>query len=120
MAGLAMHERPGNDTSARTLAMLNDAFRRSFTGGQVVITRGVAALPEQECAALLEKVRTFDRFDEDNDPYGEHDFAAIDHGGTRYFWKIDAFDRSLNGASPNPFDQVLTRRVLTVMRTDEY
>lgn len=39
---------------------LNDAFRRSFSGGRVVISAGVAALPSVARAALLTAVRGFD------------------------------------------------------------
>ena len=60
---------------------LNDAFRRSFAGGRVVETPGVAALPEADRIAVLLAVRRFDRFDADNDPYGEHDFGAVEVGG---------------------------------------
>lgn len=99
---------------------LNDAFRRSFAGGQVVETPGVVELPEADRIALLLAVRRFDSFDRDNDPYGEHDFGAVEVGGQRYFWKIDAYDRALLGGSPDPTDPAVTTRVLTIMRADEY
>ena len=38
------------------IAVLNDTLRRTFAGGKVVMTRGVAALPENECAQVLERV----------------------------------------------------------------
>ncbi|WP_018700324.1 DUF3768 domain-containing protein [Amorphus coralli] len=120
MAALSALEEGCGSGMPATLATLNDAFRRSFTGGRVMVTRGVAALPEAERAALLEAVREFDGFDESNDPYGEHDFGAIDCGANRYFWKIDAYDRSMKAASPDPLDPLQTWRVLTVMRADEY
>ena len=99
---------------------LNDAFRRTFTGGRVVITRGIAALPVTDQAAILEKVRTHAAFEPGNDPYGEHDFGAFDHDGVRIFWKIDAYDLALAYGSPDPADPNVTTRVLTVMLADEY
>lgn len=99
---------------------LNDAFRRSFAGGQVVETPGVVELPEADRIALLLAVRRFSTFDADNDPHGEHDFGAVEVGGKRFFWKIDAYDRALLGGSPNPADPAVTTRVLTIMRADEY
>lgn len=75
--------------SADRIRELNDAFRRSLTGGRVVCTRGVAALAPEELAALLDQVRGFDAFTADNDPHREHDFGAVELGGVRYFWKID-------------------------------
>ena len=106
------------DPTAR-IRTLNDAFRRSFAGGQVVETPGVVELAEVDRIALLLAVRRFDRFDNSNDPYGEHDFGAVEVGGERFFWKIDAYDRALSGGSPNPADTAVTTRVLTIMRADE-
>ncbi|MGU3479076.1 DUF3768 domain-containing protein [Methylobacterium sp. D48H] len=107
------------DLAARVRA-LNDAFRRSFAGGRVVETPGVVGLPEVDRIALLLAVRRFSCFDPDNDPYGEHDFGAVEIGGQRFFWKIDAYNRALLGGSPNPADPAVTTRVLTIMRADEY
>lgn len=105
---------------AVTIAGYNDALRRSFSNGRVVITRGVASLPEDEQAAVFAMVRGFDAFTEGNDPYGEHDFGAVVHDGTTYFWKIDSYDHDLAAASPDPADETVTTRVLTIMRADEY
>ncbi len=104
------------DPTAR-IRTLNDAFQRSFAGGQVVETPGVVELAEVDRIALLLAVRRFDCFDAGNDPYGEHDFGAIEVGGERFFWKIDAYDRAQCGGSPDP---AVTTRVLTIMRADEY
>ncbi|MCJ2100030.1 DUF3768 domain-containing protein [Methylobacterium sp. E-046] len=107
------------DPIARMRA-LNDAFRRSFAGGQVVETPGVVELPESDRIALLLAVRRFSTFDADNDPHGEHDFGTVEVGGERFFWKIDAYDRALLGGSPDPADPAVTTRVLTIMCADEY
>ncbi|MCJ2087632.1 DUF3768 domain-containing protein [Methylobacterium sp. E-005] len=105
---------------AAQVRALNDAFRRSFVGGQVVETPGVVELRECDRIALLLAVRRFDAFDADNDPYGEHDFGAVEVGGETFFWEIDAYDRALLGGSPDPADPAVTTRVLTIMRADEY
>ena len=99
---------------------LNDAFRRTFVGGAVMITAGVEAMPRDQRRMLLEKVRAFDAFTNDNDPHGEHDFGSIDEGGVRCFWKIDYYDRATEMGSPDPADPAVTTRVLTIMRADEY
>ena len=52
--------------------------------------------------SLLQKVRAFDAFTEDNDRHGEHDFGSIDEGGVRCFWKIDYYDRATEMVSPDP------------------
>lgn len=100
---------------------LNDTFRRDFpAGGKRFITDGIFALDEADRAAILEKVRSFDRFTEDNDPHGEHDFGSIDHNGERIFWKIDTYDRACEFGSDDPADPAKTTRVLTIMLADEY
>jgi len=106
-------------TSERIRA-LNDAFRRTFVGGAVMITVGVEAMPVEQRRSLLAKVRAFDVFADDNDPHGEHDFRAIDEGGVRYFWKVEYYDRATEFGSPDPADPAVTTRVLTIMRADEY
>lgn len=105
---------------ARAIATFNDAFRRTFVGGQVVITRGVAALPAGSQLKLLAAVRAFDTFTPANSPYQEHDFGAVELGGETFFWKIDAYDIDLRGHSPDAADPAVTRRVLTIMTAEEY
>ena len=63
---------------------------------------------------------SFTTFDAGNDPHGEHDFGALAFGAERYFWKIDYYDADLTFASPDPADPTVTRRVMTIMRADEY
>jgi hypothetical protein len=99
---------------------LNDRFRRSFSGGTVLVTPGIRALPEAERAEVLQAVRSFTGFDPGNDPYGEHDFGSVEVAGQRCFWKIDAYDLTLTEASPDPADPSVTRRVLTIMLASEY
>jgi hypothetical protein len=99
---------------------LNDAFRKSFVGGRVIITEGVDAMSQDDKMVLLTKVRTFDDFSLDNDPRHEHDFVNVEHDGTRYFGKIDYYAPGLVGGSEDPSDPVRTVRVLTIMRADEY
>jgi len=106
-------------TPAARVRALNDALRQRLSGGRIVLTRGVAALPGNTRAAVLTAIQEFDRFDADNDPHGEHDFGAVEVGGARVFWKIDCYDRALTLASPNPADPALTVRVLTIMLDDE-
>ena len=94
-----------------------DAFRRSFSGGKVMMTAGVDALPDMVKAAAIRKVVTFDEFTEDNDPYDEHDFGKFELCGRRFFWKIDLYEepgvKSENG-------EPVVNRVLTIMLADEY
>ena len=57
---------------------LNDAFRRTFKGGLVLLSAGFNALPEQTKLAVVKRLKKFDAFDSANDPYGEHDFVSIE------------------------------------------
>ena len=99
---------------------LNDAFRRTFAGGNVVMTAGVDALPDMVKAEALKKAATFDDFNEDNDPYGEHDFGSFELCGRKFFWKIEYYDRAMEYGSEDPSDSEQTTRVMTVMLASEY
>lgn len=108
--------------SHEKIRSLNDNFRQKLivNTGTVLLTQGVISLPEGSVAELLDRVRTFDQFTPDDDPHGEHDFGAIDLDAVRYFWKIDYYDQSKTGGSPDPADPTVTHRVMTIMRADEY
>ena len=69
---------------------------------------------------ILDLVKRFDDFSERNDPFGEHDFGAIEYEGNTVFWKIDYYDLDLMNHSPDPSDPHVTRRVLTIMLGEDY
>jgi Protein of unknown function (DUF3768) len=106
--------------SAEKIRKLNDAFRRSLTGGKVMMTAGIAALSVAMQAKVLNEVRTFDAFTADNDPHGEHDFGNFEVDGRKIFWKIDYYDAAMEFGSEDPADPSKTTRVLTVMLASEY
>jgi hypothetical protein len=106
--------------SAEKIWILNDTFRRSFIGGQVMMTAGIAALPDATRALVLNEVRMFDAFTADNDPHGEHDFGSFEVDGRKIFWKIDAYDAAMEFGSEDPADPSKTTRVLTIMLASEY
>ncbi len=120
MAGGSAAASGATVSKAAAIRDLNDAFRRSFLGGRVMVTTAVDSLNALERFALVLAVRRFDSFDAGNDPHGEHDFGSIDLHGTRFFWKIDCYDRACEYASPDASDPAVTARVLTIMRADEY
>jgi hypothetical protein len=109
-----------NALSRDRIRALNDDFRRSFVGGTAVVTVGFEALPAKQRGLILGKVRTFDQFNEDNDPHCEHDFGLIEDGDVRCFWKIDYYDTDMELISPDPADPAVTMRLITVMLVDEY
>jgi uncharacterized protein DUF3768 len=99
---------------------LNDAFRRTFSSGRVMMTCGVAELPDMVKAKVLQLVATFDQFTEDNDPHGEHDFGSFELVDRKFFWKIDYYDERCEFGSEDPADPEQTTRVLTLMLASEY
>src|SRR5207249_1482943 len=64
-----------NLTKPQRIRLLNDHLRTSFTGGKVMLTAGVDALPAAAKSAVLAKVQGFKAFSADNDPHREHDFG---------------------------------------------
>ena len=86
-----------------TIQKLNDAFRTSLSTdlGRVVMTGGVACSDAETIALILAAVRTYDQFDEGIDPYGEHDMERFTVGGEDDYWKIDYYERNLEGTTAN-------------------
>ena len=95
------------------------------------ITRGVAHLltgenppadqPEayapERTAALRDALALFKDWDSGNDPYGEHDFGALELFGARLFFKIDLYEDTSVKSKNDPSS---VKRVLTVMLAEEY
>lgn len=119
-------------SSAKRIAELNDQLRTRAgilvangagnPKGLIVITRGIVELGVERQCEILNRVRSFDEFTEDNDPYGEHDFGSIDVAGVgKVFWKIDYYaDQTCRYGSEDPADPDRTFRVLTTMLAEEY
>lgn len=102
------------------IATLNDNFRKSFIGGQVLLTAGIAAMSSEDKANIISLVQNFNTFTPDNDPYGEHDFFSIDYKGNKIFAKIDYYDLNYEFMSENPANPDITNRVLTILLSCEY
>ena len=102
------------------IATLNDNFRKTFTGGQVLLTAGIAAMSSEDKANIVSMVQNFNDFNEDNDPYGEHDFGSFDYKGEKILWKIDYYDLNNQYHSENPANPDITNRVLTIMTVYEW
>ena len=102
------------------IALQNDNFRKHLSQGTLVLTQGIRSNTPDDIKEIITKVRTFDTFDENNDPYGERDFGAFDYNGKRIFWKIDNYDREFLYLSPDVSNPRLTNKVLTIMYAEEY
>lgn len=113
----------------KIIAEQNDRFRNTYGAdfsipGKVVWTQGIEGLKISAKTDAMQKVQKFDKFDEDNDPYGDHSFGAFkvlaDGEETTVFWKIDLYDAAYEYGSPEPTKPFHTRRVLTIMLGSEY
>ena len=119
------------------IARLNDLARKAMgIACTAVATVGFRSLSEADQSQVRELIETYDAFDEDNDPHSERDFGTIYQLGDgvwtterprlredereRVFWKLDYYDRDLAGSSEDAANRAITRRVLTVMLSDEY
>ena len=110
------------ERSAR-VCELNDAFRKDPTRfGRAVVTRGVNEFGPVFVLLATRAVAAFDAFNEDNDPYGEHDFGSFQLDGKKLFWKIDAYEKGSNyeAGAETPDNPATTDRILTIMLADEY
>ncbi len=95
-------------------------FEKNIIPGKAVMTQGIAALGPEAQIIIASMIREFDDFSEDNDPYGEHDFGALEYEGQKIFWKIDYYDSDYQYGSEDPADLSKTCRVLTIMLAEEY
>ena len=119
------------------IARLNDLARSAMgVACTAVATIGFRSLPPSDQSRVRELIETFDAFDEENDPHGERDFGCIyqlgngrwtterprvpDDERERVFWKLDCYDRDFRFGSEDAANPAITRRVLTIMLSDEY
>ena len=107
-------------SSSDEIRRLNDQLRCSQIGGQVMLTAGLVAVFEKDLAAVVELVRAFDNFTQDNDPYGEHDFGSFEYQAQTIFWKIDYYALDMQHGSEDPANAAITKRVLTILLAEEY
>ena len=108
-------------SNTKEIAALNDRFRSGDKSlGKFVMTQGVSCLTGAKLAHLINLVRKFKNFTLDNDPWREHDLGKITFDGEEYFFKIDYFDPTFTSHSEDAANPEITRRVLTLMRCDEY
>jgi len=104
-----------NEIDIALVAKLNDTARRRMEG--CVVSRGVSEMYLQ-MNEIFVAVRDYADFNEDNDPYGEHDFGSFELSGYKLFWKIDYYQAD-DDTWCDPLDTDC-RRVLTIMLAEEY
>jgi len=89
---------PQNCAHSRSERQLAPPWR----GRLWVITASPSALGTEALYAILRTVRDFESFTPENDPFGEHDCALLEAAGQRIVFKIDYYDRQIQGTSPDP------------------
>jgi Protein of unknown function (DUF3768) len=105
------------------IAAQNDALRRALgcsraVVGRCVMSAAVAALDSDRMIRVMRAVQTFADFTPDNDPYGEHDFAALTVDALRINFKIDYYaDAAMEFGAEDP---LTSYRVLTIMLASDY
>lgn len=100
--------------------ILNDRLRVEGRGGKILLTYGMTRLDPDVVQTILNHVRTFNAFTSDNDPFGEHDFGALEVGDFKVMFKIDYYDNAETYHASEKSDEILTTRVMTVMLAGEY
>ena len=120
---------PDYNSETLKIAALNDAcrqyvmmpiFGKPEVPCQIYMTSSVMSLSPEDQIIIAAKVRDYDDFTEDNDPYGEHAFGDFNHNGQKIFWKIDYYDQDVKYGSNNLADVTCTTRVLTIMLAKDY
>ena len=71
----------------------NDALRARIPfvspPDALLVTRGISVFGPEAVYEILLRVKHFKIFNQDNDPWGEHDFGSFNYNGEKIFWKID-------------------------------
>ena len=105
---------------AETIARLNDKLRTTCRSGHIMVTRKVSTLDGFAASDLMAALRDYDGFDIDNDPHGERDFGDLTLWGEDMLFEVDYYDTTMKFGSPDPADERVTTRVMTVMLACEY
>ena len=108
----------------KLIALLNDRFRktifrRPLRSGKLRLTAGIGALPDDQLKAVALETINQRKFDDGNDPYGEHDFGVVElESIPKCYWKIDYYaDASMQYGTE---DLINAYRVMTLMLAGEY
>lgn len=109
---------------ASKIAQLNDELRTNplsaIDGRNMIVAAGELKSDMAMVARVMGAAAAFTDFNANDDPYGEHDFAAFEVDGFRCCFKIDYYDLNLECHSPDPADPEVTCRVLTLMFAADY
>lgn len=107
-----------------TISKQNDNFRKSpiitEDMGKIVFTQAIESEGLDFFLEALEKIRSFEDFDPDIDPFGTHEMGKIEVQGKNVWFKIDLYNTDYTFAPEDPTDLAQTRRILTVLFPTDY
>ena len=122
----------GNPVEVAGLSARNDRFRRTLTGGSLMLSAGIVALGAANQARIIAAVRGFTGFNTDfeiGDPFDDHSIGDIEveveePGIHRWpeliFFRIDDLAHPPTGTGPSPAPSTGTALVLTLMLASEW
>ena len=80
---------------------------------------GISKLAPEVISQAVTAIREFDNFKASNDPWNEHDFGQVIIDGEMIMWKIDYYDINLEWGSPDPADETVNCRVMTILTAQD-
>lgn len=102
-----------SDNALSATAARYDELRKRIPSiadpNKLVCTSGIVASFGHCIGQMMDRVKRYDAFTANNDPWKEHDFGAFEFEGEKIFWKIDDY-RGEGGL----------QLVLTIMLAEEY
>lgn len=104
---------------SRVIRALNDAFRLSFTSTELFCSPGILKLDIEDQGAILQRVRDYRNFNEQNDPYMLHQRGEFSHEDHYVCWEIYCANLEGDDDSPNPANLDLTQRHMMIFIGDE-
>ena len=122
----------GDPTEIAALRARNDRFRRTLTGGSLMLSAGVVGLGAANQARIIAAVRGFTGFDDDceiGNPFDDHSIGDLEveveePGIHRWpeliFFRIDDLGRPATGAGSSPPPASGTALMLTLMLASEW
>ena len=109
------------------IAKLNDELRKQIINNQwqkthnmIVMSKGISEYDPMEQNAIFEKVAEYNDFSEDNNPFKERHFGDFEFNFVKMYWQIDYYDLNGEYHSEDKSNPDITKRVLTIMKADEY
>jgi len=105
--------------TSEEIARENDLFRSTMIESshhKIILTAEVLESKYRE--EIITAVRSYRKFNADNDQYGEHDFGQVTVGQDQFYFKIDYYDKEFE-FGVDPYEGPVSR-MMTIMSVYEY